>query len=347
MFERILIPLDGSARAERAIPVAARLARASGGVVVLLRVAGQHSAFAPYPSGDPWTVQKIIDADVSEAQDYVEGVANLYRLKGVRVETAVIVGTAASTILSVAEAGRFDLIVLCSHGRSGMRRWMLGSVAEKVTRYAPAPVLLLCEGGPTLAETPTEAEGALRALVSLDGSARSEAAILPAARLIANLSAAAPAALHLCRVIALLEPTESGQQEWEAQMCEAKQYLSAMVAHLREEFITGEPETSKIGITWSVICDDDIAAGILRVAETGEATQPVGKSERADVIAMATHGYSGIRRWAMGSITERVLHSSKLPLLIVRPPEMIYEQSQVQGEVSKVAITPRKRTTIY
>lgn len=326
MYQQILVPLDGSARAERAIPVAARLARASGGVVVLLRVAGLHSAFVPYPSGDPWTVQKIIDADVTEARDYVEGIAGLYRLKGVRVKTEVIVGSAANTILSVAEAGRFDLIVLCSHGASGVRRWMLGSVAEKVARYAPAPVLLLRDGGPTLADAPPE-EGALRVLIPLDGSAHAEAAMLPAARLIAALAAPGPAALHLFRVIALLEPTESGQREWEALMREAKQYLSATVAHLREELNAGEQETAKLVTTWSVICDDDIAAGILRVAEAGEATYANGESGTSDVIGMATHGYGAIRRWALGSITERVLHASKLPLLIVRPPDMIHDRN--------------------
>ena len=339
MFERILVPLDGSARAEHAIPVAARLVRASGGVVVLLRVAGLPSAFAPYPAGDPWTVQKIIDADVAEAQDYVESVANLYRLKSVRVETEVIVGAAATTILSVAGAGRFDLIVLCSHGRSGMRRWMLGSVAEKVARYAPVPVLLLRDGGPTLAATPLEVEGVLRALIPLDGSARAEAALLPSARLIAALAAPGPASLHLTREVAQLEPTESGQREWEAQMHEARQYLGATAAHLHEALDEASLSPNRFAITWSIICDDDIAAGILRVGETGEATEPVGLSARGDIIAMATHGYSGIRRWTLGSITERVLHACKLPLLVVRPAEMIEQHPQAEVQL-KMATLP-------
>jgi nucleotide-binding universal stress UspA family protein len=336
MFERILVPLDGSARAERAIPVAARLTRASGGVVVLLRVAGFPSAFAPYTLADPWTVQRIIDADVAEAQEYLEGVAGLHRLQGVRVETEVIVGTAANTILSVAGTGRFGLIVLCSHGSSGMRRWMLGSVAEKVARYAPVPVLLLREGGPALAGVSPQVEDSLCALIPLDGSARAEAALLPAARLIAALAAPGPASLHLTRVVAQLQPTESGQREWEARMHETRQYLSAAAAHLRESLEEVSLSTNRIAITWSIICDDDIAAGILRVAETGEVTEAVDGVERADVIAMATHGYSGIQRWALGSITERVLHACKLPILVVRPAEMIDEHPLVQEPVKMV-----------
>jgi nucleotide-binding universal stress UspA family protein len=339
MFEQILVPLDGSARAERAIPVAARLAQTSGGTVVLLRVAGLPSAFAPYPSADPWTIQTIIDADVAEAKDYLENVTRLNHLTGVHIETEVIVGTAATTILSVAEAGRFDLVVLCSHGYSGMKRWLLGSVAEKVARYAPVPVLLLREGGPALIGTPPQAEGPLRALIPLDGSARAEAAMLPAARLITALATPGPAALHLIRVVAQLEPTESKQQKWDAQMREARQYLSATAAHLREELVEGSLPTGKLAITWSVICDDDIAAGILRIAETGEAAEEVGGPGISDVIAMATHGYSGIQRWAMGSITERVLHASRLPLLIVRPAAMLDQSRPVQEHSGKSAVT--------
>jgi nucleotide-binding universal stress UspA family protein len=145
MFEWILVPLDGSARAEQAIPVAARLARSAGGNVTFLRVAGLPSAFVPYSSADPCTTQKIIDADVAEAKQYLEDVACLDALRGVQIETEVIVGTAAATILSIGESGHFDLLVLCSHGRSGVKRWLLGSVAEHVARYAPVPVLLLRE----------------------------------------------------------------------------------------------------------------------------------------------------------------------------------------------------------
>lgn len=250
----------------------------------------------------------------------------------------MIVGTAATTILSVAEIGRFDLIVLCSHGRSGVRRWLLGSVAEKVARYAPVPVLLLREGGPALVGVPPQAEGPLRALIPLDGSPRAEATMLPAAQLIAALAAPGPAVLHLTRVVAQLEPTESGQREWEAQMREARQYLSTAVVPLREALDEGPLSMSRFAITWSLICDDDIAAGILRVAETGEVTEAVDGPERADVIAMATHGYSGIRRWAMGSITERVLHACRLPILIVRPAEMIDQHPQAQEQVKMVTL---------
>jgi len=337
MFQKILVPLDGSPRAEYAIPVAARLAQASGGTVVLLRVAGLPTVFVPYPSADPWTIQKIIDADVEEAKGYLQSAASGDRLIDAHVETEVIVGTAATTIFS--EAGRFDLIVLCSHGYTGMKRWLLGSVAEKVVHHAPIPVLLLREGGPALVSAHLQAEGPLRALIPLDGSARSQAVIVPAAQLIAALAAPGPATLHLTQVVALLETTKSGRGEREALMRGAEQYLSATVEHLREELVGGALADFKLAITWSITRDDDIAAGILRVAEAGEETEDVGVSGSFDLIAMATHGYSGIQRWAMGSITERVLHATRLPLLIVRPANMIDRSHQIQ-EPASVATLP-------
>jgi nucleotide-binding universal stress UspA family protein len=185
MFQRILVPLDGSPRAERALPVAARLAQASGGTVVLLQVVGPPTAFAPTPAPNPGTLRAIVDADLAWAKTSLEALTKRSCLSGVPTETEAIEGQAASTILWEIEAQHIDLIVLCSHGYSGFKRWVLGSIAEKVARYTPVPVLLLREGGPTLFGTPPRAEGPLRALVPLDGSDRAQETLLPAAQLVA------------------------------------------------------------------------------------------------------------------------------------------------------------------
>jgi nucleotide-binding universal stress UspA family protein len=116
MFQHILVPLDGSPRAERALPVAARLAQASGGTVVLLRVVGLPTVFFPYPAPDPGMLQAILDAELAEARDYLDCITRLSSLMNVHTETVVIVGQATATFLSVVEAQHIDLIVLCSHG---------------------------------------------------------------------------------------------------------------------------------------------------------------------------------------------------------------------------------------
>jgi nucleotide-binding universal stress UspA family protein len=338
MFRNILVPLDGSSRAERVLPVAARLAQAFGGTVMLLRVVRFSTEFVPYPEAEPWTIRTINNADLAGALNYLEHVTSVSSLSDVHTETIVSEGQAADTILSVVETYHSDLIVMCSHGYTGFKRWVLGSVAEKVAHHAPVPVLLLREGGPALVGTPPHAEGPLRALIPLDGSARAKAAIVPAAQLIAALSAPGPGALHFTRVMVLPDAEQISQSEREARMHKAKEYLSATVEHIREGLVARPVADLKLVLTWSVTLADDIAQGILREAEDGEETAGIGDSDGADLIAMATHGYGGLQRWAMGSITERVLHATRLPLLIVRPLDMLDKEHQTQDRTAITGI---------
>ncbi len=134
----------------------------------------------------------------------------------------------------------------------------------------------------------------MRALIPLDGSARAKAALAPAAQLIAALSAPGPGALHLTRVVVLPNATKISQSEREAIMHKAKQYLSATVEQMREGLVASPVADLKLAITWSVTADDDSAAGILRVAEEGEDAHGAGDLGSSDLIAMATHGYSGL-----------------------------------------------------
>ncbi len=189
----------------------------------------------------------------------------------------------------MAEAQAIDLIVLCSHGYTGMKRWVLGSVAEKVAHHAPVPVLLLREGGLALAGTPPYAKGPMRALIPLDGSARAKAALVPAAQLIAALAAPGLGALHLTRVVVLPDAAKISQGEREAIMHKAKQYLSTTVEHIREGLVASPVADLKLAMTWSVTIDDDIASGIIRVAEDGDKAEGAGVLGGSDVIVMATH----------------------------------------------------------
>jgi nucleotide-binding universal stress UspA family protein len=92
---------------------------------------------------------------------------------------------------------------------------------------------------------------------------------------------------------------------------------------MRAGLIAAHGIDHRLSVTWSATIGDDIATGIARMAENGEAVEGGGVFEGCDIIAMATHGYSGLQRWAVGSITERVLHATRLPLLIVRPPDVV------------------------
>ncbi|HJT59208.1 MAG TPA: universal stress protein [Ktedonobacteraceae bacterium] len=319
MFQHILVPLDGSRRAEQTLPVAARFAQASGGMVVLLRAVSMANQFASYIAMEPIVTQREVDIQLEEAKDYLNNLARSSALQDIHTKTLVFFGQPTANILSVVESQQIDLVVMCSHGYTGLMRWMLGSVAEKVAHAAPVPVLILHEGKPPLANLRPDGSGSLRILVPLDGSVRAEAAIAPAAHLVAALTAPGRGALHLTQVVVMPGIEQMSHSEREAILHDARQYLRSTVEEIRAGLVADYGADLKLSITWSITIDDDIAAGIVRVAENGEDAEGAGVFGGCDAIAIATHGYSGLQRLTSVSITERVLHSTTLPLLIVRP----------------------------
>jgi nucleotide-binding universal stress UspA family protein len=146
-LDRILVPLDGSALAEAALELATDLARGASSTLVLLRAAEAHSL----PGVDPSDAQVKV---VSEAEGYLAAAAERLRGRGVKhVETSVWYGPPAASIAEAARVRKADLIVMSSHGRSGLGRLMLGSVAESVLRSTSVPILLVRAPGAPL-ETP-------------------------------------------------------------------------------------------------------------------------------------------------------------------------------------------------
>ncbi|HZR40574.1 MAG TPA: universal stress protein [Ktedonobacteraceae bacterium] len=337
MFKRILVPLDGSARAERALAVAARLAQASSGSIILLRVVSNTNELwigelPPRTQGD-----SPFAPELTQAERYLAHVTVSPDLKAIPTETVTLVGSPAHVILSVASSYQADLILLCSHGYAGMTRWIMGSVAEKVARHALLPVLVLREGGPVPAGPHPDASRPLRVLVPLDGSAYAKAALLPAATLIAALAGPGQGAMHLLRVV---PPPHEGKQDnrYAAALQKARGYLQLTVEHLREGWVASPVHRLNLTITWSVAVETDVAEALVRVAENGEDAEGAGVFGGCDVIALASHGRSGLQRWAMGNVAERVLAATKLPLLIVRPPEMI--DWKPVNRTQKVTTTP-------
>ncbi|MBI2199597.1 MAG: universal stress protein [Candidatus Rokubacteria bacterium] len=142
--ERILVPLDGSLLAEGAIQTAAGLARESGAALVLLRAAEAHTL----PGADPTDAQVAV---VREAEEYLTAVAARLGEEGIKgVETSVWYGSPATAIIEAARLQKGDLIVMTTHGRSGLGRLILGSVAESVLRGTTTPILLLRAPGAPL-----------------------------------------------------------------------------------------------------------------------------------------------------------------------------------------------------
>ncbi len=331
MFQRILVPLDGAARAEKAIPLAARLARASGGSVVLLQVICTPADTGGFMYEPVVFTQEDIDTELSKATKYLTTISLSDELEGIGAHTLVLVGSVAPSILSAIQMNSIDLVIMSSHGETGLMHWVMGSVAQKIVRHSPVPVLVLRDGGPTLGETTPTVP---RALVSLDGSHLAESAILPTAQLVSALAAPAQGSLHLIRVVTsppgyerMLPPSEIGPHTMEHEEEEAHTYLRDLSVSLLKKELAG----LNLDITWSVIFEPDVAATLVRMAEHGDELRSIPGCQ---LIAMATHGRSGLQRWALGSITERVLTATRLPMLIVRPQGVASKQPHAEKEVS-------------
>lgn len=305
MFKQILVPLDGSIRAEQALPVAARLARASVGSIVLVRVAKLPLDYGGGFTQAPLLTEQIIETELDDADNYLKSVATSNTLTGITIKTEAMFGQPLQDILSVAEMRRADLVVICSHGRTGLMRWALGSVAEGLAHQSSVPLLVLREGGLVSPLSRVDRTRPLSVLVPLDGSPFAETALAPAANLVAALAAPNEGVLHLIHVI-----TDRGEDAEQS----AKTYIAGVTERLQQTL-----EGLNLSVTWSLLRDADVAGAIVDMAEHGEGKEKAGGFNGCDLIAMSTHGRGGLERLMMGSVTERILHSTRLPMLIVRP----------------------------
>jgi nucleotide-binding universal stress UspA family protein len=276
----------------------------------------------------------MLPGRLTEARSYLAEVIQRPDLAGIKTERAILVGLAAEAILDAVRSHQADVIVICSHGRTGVTRWALGSVANHVVHHSPVPVLVVRQQGTLPGEPVAAGARPFRVLVPLDGSALAEAALLPAASLAAGLAAPEPGALQLVQIVHherhQAHEATAAHQAREAALQEAESYLAVVAERLR----SGSLAPLKLQVSWSAVWNLDVAAGLIDAAEQGIMAQgqQAGGAGPCDLIAMATHGRTGPRRWVMGSITERVLRGTKLPLLVVRPQEAHTYPVSLEGE---------------
>jgi len=319
MFQRILVPLDGTPQAEQALTVATRLARATDGTIILLQVVGIPADYSTYSFGaqiaqTPMLAEDVLEAEQSRAEIYMAEVQQSERLAGMKTETRVTIGTAAMTIQDIASEDHCDIIVMSSHGDTGFKRWVLGSVAQKVSRHSPVPVLVLHEDGRTpesIFPDPLRPLRSIMALVALDGSTFAEDAIEPTTNLLAALAAPAEGILLFTSIVSL-PAAEQAPDANEKTLDDTKAYLEQVAQRY-----AGMAEQLNLLIKTSIASGKDVADALVRAAEEGEEVDGKRLTGNADLIAMATRGRSGLQHLFMGSVTERVLGSTKLPLLIV------------------------------
>jgi nucleotide-binding universal stress UspA family protein len=169
----------------------------------------------------------------------------------------------------------------------------------------------------------------MRALVPLDTSPRSQDALVPTAELVAALSTANQGELHLAQMVVTKESATATEKE--ELLRAAEQNLASVGQSIREGLVAHFGPDLHPALSWSVSPTDDIAEGIVQVAEQGEERAAGGKVAACDLIALTTHGSGGLYKWPVGSIAERILHATRLPILIVRPEDMIAKERKQRG----------------
>jgi nucleotide-binding universal stress UspA family protein len=291
MYNKILVPLDGSRLAEQILSYARLFAEAYGSVVELVQIEDP-DARPPF-----WPPQP--------SSDYLKEVSSRYFPPPLRVDDKEERGKPAQVIVDRAKADPNCLIAMTTHGLSGTRRWLLGSVASKVIQTAFNPVLLIR----SVKDRDPESEISLKCVVvPLDGSALAEI-VLPQ---IIPLSRKMKLETNLVRVYDSPPETYPGvdaiyldtlNRQTDAMRREAKTYLDGKTQELRAEGLER---------VISTVIQGDPAAEIIELA----------RNTPDNLIAMTTHGRSGLGRWLLGSVAEKVVQHSRDPVLLVRPSEV-------------------------
>lgn len=341
MFRHLLVLLDGSMRAELALPVAARLARATGASLTLVRMMMLPPDFTWSKLEPPFRDREIVTAETLRASTYLKGKAWGLEQMGIASQAHVLPGLAFPQLQALIEEQGIDLIVMCSRGRISFRPHTQSSMAWRMLYQCHVPVLVLQETfGPE--GTLSYRDGRpLRILVPLDGSVLAETVLAPAASLVTAFSAPETGTLHLVSVLPfapVLQARERVSALRERIWHDRLAYLQATAHALYAE----DGEHPGLSVTTSVLRHSDVAETLVRAAEMKQLEKETAQTERAcDLIAVTTHGVSGLHHLRIGSITARLLQETHLPFLVVHPSP----DAQVTGPEKSTALAVPRRGT--
>lgn len=297
MYTNLLVPLDTSSTAEQVLPYLRHLASPQT-TIHLVSVVEPH-LYAYAMAAQERVVQEKLQAVIkNDMEQYLEQIQGHLQNQGYQVERWLAAGDAAQTIADVASKVNADLIAMTTHGRTGLARWALGSVADRVIHIAQQPIFLV-----RTSETPPLRYEIQQILVPLDGSQIAEEALADAKTLATETNAA-------LSIVRILEPlsdwqkeilAEQGYQEAaieEERRAEASSYLNTISAQLNAAHI-------------ATTCE-------LFSGQASEAILHILNRVPIDLVVMSTHGLSGYSRWVYGSVAGKVLHSAPCPLLLRR-----------------------------
>jgi nucleotide-binding universal stress UspA family protein len=290
MLEKILIPLDGSKLSDAALGHGEELARAFDSELHLLGVC----------EGPDEKHHRLMQAYLEKKAEVMRRVVSG---KPLNVKTVVLCGEPASRIIDHALRERMDLIVTVSHGHTGIMPWTMGSTANKIVHGAPVPVLLLRAAA--VKKNGSRKSIFAKILLPLDGSVAGETALPYVLEIAAKLKSK----------VTLLSVVESGQhvhtiggldyirfpeQQVQKMRQDLSAYLDGAVKKFRDRGIEARAELT-----------------------TGHAAEEITKRAKAAgarLVAMSSHGKSGLRQWVLGSVSNKVLHAGKTHLLLTKLP---------------------------
>ena len=325
MFNRILVPLDGSKLAERAVPHAALFARTFGGNITLLQVLDPSSSQESALITDPlnWQIRK------AEAEVYLQATCENFHNQGVACDYALREGKTPENIVDFAQSENIDLLVLTTHGAGGLSRWNISSVVEKVVDKVYLPVLIVrayqtessLDNDPearTKIDDETHAVHYRKILLPVDCSRRSECS-LPAAIALAQDPQATTGMLVLAAVIKPPEipipkpyPTEINQM--------VEQFMQ--LSHDAVQTYLGDLQSRiPVETELQIVENESLSAAVHSLAE----------NEDVDLVVLCAHGHAGRFNWPYGSVANHYLKHGIKPVLVVQD----VPRSQVKPTVAE------------
>jgi nucleotide-binding universal stress UspA family protein len=303
MYSKILVPLDGSGVAECVLPHVETLAAVDKAVyITLLHVVQSIDMLLP----DQIYKAQIKSDARTEAEKYIRGIINRLKNKG-KIHGEVIIGKAADGILDYAKQNDIKLIVMSSHGQSGISRWSNGSVADKVLHESGIPILRIRADSP---RTPFYIAGQkMKVVVPLDGSELAERVLNNVKGLVDYFGAGAIdiVLLRVCELF--IQPNTYPPSmslnweeyvEFETRVCKGicMSYLNKVKKRFKRELI--------------------YIRSVVPVGNPADEVIKYVNKEKADLMVMSTHGRSGISQWAFGSISNKILKGTSTPVLMLR-----------------------------
>ena len=335
MFTRILVPLDGSSLAEGAIPHAELFSRIFGASIHLLRVLEPISFHENPAAVDPlrWQLHK------AEADAYMQGIANRVREnlgetirldeddKKSRVDYSIREGKAAENIVDFAHTENIDLLVICTHGSSGLSRWNISSITQKVINLIYLPVLIVRSYDRTIMDE--NIKRYRRILLPIDSSRRAECSLsagieLARGELSTESTPEAAGDKSTLFLAAVIRPPELPIPEpFPIEISQLTEKLLRLSHQAVDRYLYEMKERLPVDCDTCVVESTSVPSAIQDLAE----------QEDIDLVILCAHGYSGQVTWPYGTVTRNYIENGTKPLLIIQD----IPRSQVRPTMAEVA----------